>query len=201
MNSSEAKKQLRRQCQQKRIELSTHPELLEQLNKELCEQLASFLDDHRCKAVAAYSPTVVEPGGDVLLDFLRHEVSEIWLPISQPRGVLEWAHYDPSELLRPGKLGIMEPTGPRISTEQLQHCDVFFIPALACHPTGIRLGQGAGYYDRALSYLSQRSHPPLTVALLHPGEISTKVPIEPHDQPVQCILTAKGTIPMPIESV
>lgn len=69
---------------------------------------------------------------------------------------LEWVEWDGSESsLKPhGK--ILEPIGPSLSN--LENIDFIFVPALAIDPDGYRLGQGGGFYDRALPKLQAWKH-------------------------------------------
>jgi 5-formyltetrahydrofolate cyclo-ligase len=49
-----------------------------------------------------------------------------------------------------------EPTGPVF--EKLDSIDLVLVPALAIDPDGYRLGQGGGFYDRALPHLRAWKH-------------------------------------------
>lgn len=62
--------------------------------------------------------------------------------------------------------------------------DVALIPHLCCDRDGYRLGHGGGYYDRWLETYSG-----LTVALCPADRLVEYVPREPHDRPVQLVLT------------
>ncbi len=64
-------------------------------------------------------------------------------------------------------------------------------PLLAFDADGFRLGQGGGYYDRTLWAL--RANGPLfVIGLAYAGQRIDRVPREPHDQPLDAILTEKG---------
>ncbi|MDB5459807.1 MAG: 5-formyltetrahydrofolate cyclo-ligase [Caulobacteraceae bacterium] len=64
-------------------------------------------------------------------------------------------------------------------------------PLLAFDRDGYRLGQGGGYYDRTLQALRARG-PLFVVGLGYAGQEIDRVPREPHDQPVDAILTERG---------
>jgi 5-formyltetrahydrofolate cyclo-ligase len=66
---------------------------------------------------------------------------------------------------------------------------VLFVPALAVDRRGNRLGRGGGSYDRALSRVPRRA---LVVALLYDGELVDELPTEPHDRPVNAVVTPGG---------
>ena len=69
-------------------------------------------------------------------------------------------------------------------------------PALAVDTTGARLGQGGGWYDRALEHL--RPGAPV-VALVFPEELydaqTRPLPRERHDRLVDAVATPAGVAP------
>jgi 5-formyltetrahydrofolate cyclo-ligase len=99
----------------------------------------------------------------------------------EPR--LEWVPWngDSQSLTERGR--ILEPIGPA-ETDQKQ-IDVVIVPALRVDRDGYRLGQGGGFYDRALAQISA-----WTIALIYPEEISGQsLPRESHDIPVNAYAT------------
>ena len=96
---------------------------------------------------------------------------------------LEWVPWngDPQKLTERGR--ILEPIGPA-EMDQNQ-IDVVIVPALRVDGDGYRLGQGGGFYDRALAHLAA-----WTIALIFPEEISGQsLPRESHDIPVSAYAT------------
>jgi 5-formyltetrahydrofolate cyclo-ligase len=71
--------------------------------------------------------------------------------------------------------------------------DVVLAPGLAVDHRGTRMGQGGGCYDRTLP--RRRPGTPVVV-VLHPGELvevtEASLPRQPHDQPVDAVMTADG---------
>jgi 5-formyltetrahydrofolate cyclo-ligase len=61
------------------------------------------------------------------------------------------------------------------------------VPALAVDDRGNRLGRGGGSYDRALARAAG-----LTIAVLYDGERVAALPTEPHDIPVQAVVSPSG---------
>ncbi len=192
MNTRERKRELRTLMLQARQDMPA-----EEMAREDAALVAHATAHLRSLApsqttVAAYAPMPGEPGGTLLLDALHAEASDLFLPISGADGHLEWATYQGRLSLQPGRLGIHEPTGPRLSSGTLSECDLVFVPALAVSPEGYRLGKGGGYYDRALAPLSASEPRPRTAVLLYHGEIRDDVPVEPHDIPVDLVITPNG---------
>lgn len=93
-------------------------------------------------------------------------------------------HSAPWSALIPGPLGIPQPAAdaPRVVP------DLLLVPLLAVTPAGVRLGQGKGYYDRAIAEL-RRSHPVRTVALAWDVQIADALPMDPWDMPVDYVAT------------
>ncbi len=76
--------------------------------------------------------------------------------------------------------------------------DLVLLPGLAVdRATGLRLGRGGGSYDRVLARIETgapagRARRPLLATLLYPDELLDGVPAEPHDRPVDAVLTPDG---------
>jgi 5-formyltetrahydrofolate cyclo-ligase len=96
---------------------------------------------------------------------------------------LDWVKWDgdPTNLL--SKKKISEPTGAALS--DLSQIQAVIVPALRIDQSGFRLGQGGGYYDRALMHLKAWK-----IGLVYAGELSSEVlPHEAHDVPLDAAAT------------
>jgi len=102
---------------------------------------------------------------------------------------LDWAVYTGRSALVPAVRGLLEPTAPRLGREAIGQADVVLVPGTGVSPTGARLGQGGGCYDRALPRVSPGT--PVAV-VLYDDEVGLEVPAEPHDVRVGFALTASG---------
>lgn len=142
------------------------------------------------RCVAAYVSMPGEPGTGPLRAALKARSIRILLPIVLEHGVLDWA-YDEGPL-QPGRmrLGGDEPAGPRLGTAAIGLADVLIIPALAVDTLGSRLGQGSGYYDRALRLVDPSV---MVIAVVFEEELLDAaveaVPFEAHDHPVHAVVT------------
>jgi 5-formyltetrahydrofolate cyclo-ligase len=62
---------------------------------------------------------------------------------------------------------------------------------LAFDRRGFRLGYGAGFYDRTLERV-RASKPVLAVGLAYAGQEMGRVPVGPHDEPLDWVVTELG---------
>ena len=86
--------------------------------------------------------------------------------------------------LVPGPLSIPQPRAdaPQITPRLL------LVPLLAVTRSGVRLGQGGGYYDRTLASL-RAAGPITTIGLAWDVQIADHLPHEPHDQRLDWVAT------------
>jgi 5-formyltetrahydrofolate cyclo-ligase len=147
----------------------------------LTARLLDALPPRGAQRVAAYVPVGTEPGA--LLDALADHGIGVLLPVALPDRSLDWAEYDGR--LVPAGYGLREPAGPRLGPAALAGVDVVLAPGLAVDRRGVRLGRGAGYYDRALTAVRA----PVAVLLYDAELIEEDLPAEPHDRPVTAAVT------------
>jgi 5-formyltetrahydrofolate cyclo-ligase len=101
---------------------------------------------------------------------------------------LDWIAWDGNVQNLEKRKNLQEPTGPALS--DLSTIDLIFVPALRIDRSGYRLGQGGGYYDRALAKISAFS-----IGLIHPDEIAGQdLPRESFDIPLSAAATPDLTL-------
>ena len=93
-------------------------------------------------------------------------------------------HRAPYASLKPGVLGIPEPA----ASAPVAQPHILLVPLLAADLAGNRLGQGKGYYDRALARLRGRG-PVLAIGLAWEVQLVERLPAEPHDQRLDLLAT------------
>ncbi|TCI46269.1 5-formyltetrahydrofolate cyclo-ligase [Exiguobacterium sp. SH3S2] len=87
--------------------------------------------------------------------------------------------------LEPGVMGILEPT----TAETDLDIDACIVPGRVFDRSGYRIGWGGGYYDRFLA-----TYRGATIALAYDVQVLDEIPIEPHDIPVELIVTEREMI-------
>ena len=143
----------------------------------------------QARRVAAYASLGSEISTRPLLDALQAAGAEVLLPVLLDDGRLSWAPYPGWSRLVPGRLGTSQPPGA--AEGRLADVDLVVLPALAVDGRGRRLGRGGGSYDRALATRSAGS---LVVAVVADEAVVAEVPVAPHDQPVDVVITPTRTI-------
>src|SRR5690606_39970618 len=101
--------------------------------------------DARC--VAAYVSVAAEPDTGELIGALHARGITVLLPVLGPGLVRCWGRYTGRDDLAqraPGRPP--EPSGEVLPAEALAEAEVVIAPALAIDRTGVRLGQGGGWY-------------------------------------------------------
>ncbi|GHE98939.1 5-formyltetrahydrofolate cyclo-ligase [Streptomyces werraensis] len=149
------------------------------------------------RTVAAYVSVGSEPGTPALLDALRARGVRVLLPALLPDNDLAWGVYRGPDSLLParhggGRMTLLEPAGERLGPDAVTEADAVLLPGLSVDARGMRLGRGGGSYDRVLARLERARVRPALVVLLYDWEVVERVPAEPHDRPVDAVVTPSG---------
>ena len=108
--------------------------------------------------------------------------------VTVPRVVgdhLEFLEWEPEDEGSIGSFGIHEPSSGR--PIPLRRHDIVLAPLVAFDHQGHRLGQGGGFYDRALGAAGE--HRPLVIGIAHGFQQIDAVPTEPWDIPLDAVVT------------
>lgn len=116
-------------------------------------------------------------------------IDEAGAPYRSPR----WGLWEAGQALVTPSRPPAQPCGEAMGAESLAEADLIIIPALAASADGARLGQGGGWYDRALLH---RSPGVAVVSVVFDDEVleSGVIPTEAHDVPIDAIITPTRTI-------
>ena len=146
------------------------------------EFLASSPEISEASVVASYMSYEDEPRTTELSAALLAAGKKLLLPRISGLS-LEWVEWNGAQENLKISKRILEPIGPAIT--DLAGIEIVIVPALRIDRRGYRLGQGGGFYDRALPQLQAWS-----IGLIHPDEISSEdLPTEEWDQPLDAAAT------------
>lgn len=153
--------------------------------------LSDWLGERGVNTVAAYVPVGGEPGGE-LHAVLRAAGLRVLLPIVVDRASpLDWAEYTGPDSLRTATYGLLEPAGDRLGAAAISQADAVLVPALGVDHQGIRLGHGAGHYDRSLPLANPDVE---RVAVVRDTEFVPELPGEAHDVLMTGVITPSGGV-------
>jgi len=80
---------------------------------------------------------------------------------------------------------------PKPKDTEAFHPELLLVPCVGYGPRGLRLGYGGGFYDRTLAALAPR---PATAGLGYAHGYVPWLAAEPHDVPLEAILTEDGVV-------
>ena len=154
----------------------------------LTTQLIALTQSLGARTVACYLSTPDEPDTRPFLAWARENGVDVLLPVSRDDGLLDWAAYD-SDDEGEDVLGMPVPLGGIVPPIMVNEVGLMLVPAAACDTGGMRMGWGRGYFDKTLGSMDNR---PPVFAVLFDDEIVDALPHEPHDQPVDGVVTPGG---------
>lgn len=173
--------------------------------------LRDFAPYRNAKTVLLYASLSYEAPTSRLIDFCLKDGKTTALPKTQKRkhadegGIMDFYILSPDRPFREqtqiGPFGIAEPDSscPLFVPDENRFPLLVCVPAIAFSETGIRLGRGAGYYDRYCERLARAAlQTPLIVyaGLCRDFQIVEKVPYEKHDLRVQFLISEGGIRPV-----
>ncbi|MEL7111920.1 MAG: 5-formyltetrahydrofolate cyclo-ligase [Pseudomonadota bacterium] len=141
--------------------------------------------------VAVYLPIGSEIDPRPLMSKLIGAGAKLALPCVQDDGTMVYRAYTRGDMLEKRPFGLLEPN-PDVPEV---HPTLVIAPLLAFDRNGNRLGYGKGHYDRALSRLREQGRV-FVCGLAFIGQEVESIPAEPHDVPLDWVMTERGSIPI-----
>lgn len=145
--------------------------------------LAGLPEYRRANMIFCYLSVGREPDTLPLIRRALAEGKGVCAPVCLGKGIMRARLLADLDRLEPGPYGIPAPPEglPWVEPGQI---DFAVIPCVACDERGGRLGHGAGFYDR---FLAQGRF--FRAALCHQELLLPRVPADPLDQPMDCVIT------------
>ena len=164
-------------------------------SRAIAERAAALPELLAARTVALYAPlnTEVDPAG------IARRLVGRGAPRRLPAGAAGGGssrspHCDPTALVR-GPLGALEPPAEAPGRSTSADIDAVLMPGSRLLRDGLRLGRGGGYYDATLKLIPARS---LRVGLGFDVQVVPTLPREPHDVPLDALVTESRTLRFPL---
>jgi 5-formyltetrahydrofolate cyclo-ligase len=138
-------------------------------------------------ATSAFIGAVLESGRTLVLPRVNRESRRLDL----------FRVADPQRQLVAGSWGIAEPDPLVCAPVNPAAVHLVLAPGVAFDRRGARIGYGGGYYDRLFEACFALGRRPRLLAPTFACQIVDAVPAEPHDVPVDHVVTEDGCFPPP----
>ena len=183
--SSAEKALLRRTALERRDALA--PEARRAGSAAVARTVLAMPELARATVISAFWPIRSEIDPRPIVEGLFARGQRVVLPQVTPAGLVfrEWRS---GEALVPGSFGLSEPRADLPALDP----DALLVPLAAFDRSGQRIGYGRGYYDGAITRLA----PVLTVGIAFACQEVERVPAEPHDRPLDHLVTETGPVPL-----
>ena len=178
-----SKADLRRAALARRAALS--PEIRAMFSRRLVAEGFWLARRFGAASVSVFYPIRDEPDTLALLVALSARGLTTALPVTRARGEpLVFRRWRPGEPTVAGQMRIPEPPADAPAIDP----DLIFTPLAVFDRRGHRIGYGAGHYDRTLAGLRARKRVAAVGVAYSVSEVE-EIPAEPHDEPLDFILT------------
>lgn len=152
-------------------------------SREITRQVLALPEWEQAKTVMAYWSLPGEPDTQALMETALREGKTLLLPRCLDAGKMVALPVKNPNEPKPGAMGIPEPPEAEDGAE-VPAPDLILVPCMAAAPRGVRLGHGAGYYDRFLA-----EHPAKTVCLCFRALLRPDLPEEDTDIPMDRVIS------------
>ena len=165
------------------IARSLTPEYRQQASRIITRSILSLPAWQRARTVMAYASLPEEPDTRELMEQALREQKTLLLPRCLDASAMTAIQVRDLDSLETGEMGIPEPPLKDAGNETPEP-DLILVPCMAASPGGVRLGHGAGYYDRFLA-----EHSGKKVCLCFRVLLRPDLPAEPTDIPMDLVVT------------
>lgn len=146
------KTSLRKHLKQQRSKLTS--EQVDLFSKQAAEALFSSQLYDRCEHIACYHAVNNEMSCEKIIHRLFADKKHCYLPAIQD-DKMAFFEYKQKDNLTKNQYGILQPVFDSDKIIDIDSLDLILLPLLGFDQGGIRLGMGAGFYDRTLTHHHQ----------------------------------------------
>ena len=150
-----------------------------------CDLLRRDARFQAANTIAIYSPFAgeIDPRG------LISSQQSFYLPVVENGKGMRFVETNRAEAMHPNRFGILEPQGDE--SLEAASLDMVVLPLVAFNRRGVRLGMGAGFYDRALANAGST---PCRVGFAYDWQEVDELMNDPWDVPLHAVVTDKEII-------
>jgi 5-formyltetrahydrofolate cyclo-ligase len=185
-----ARKALRRQLRAARRAIP--PDVRADAQRRIALNVQRHLHLRPGQRVGLYAPLPEELDIAPLAALVRRHGGHLFVPRIVDRERRRMRFVAARGPMKRNHLGIMEPSG----TESIgaRWLDLVFVPLVGFDAAGMRLGMGAGYYDRAFAFRHLRHHwrRPKLIGVAFARQRVATLAREPHDVLLDAVVTEEG---------
>lgn len=156
----------------------------------ICDHLATLPGLAPARAVAGYASFGAEVDVDAWLRACLQRELGVFLPRVEGPDLVLTRIDDLDADVAPGWRGVREPRSRRAARPD--RIDALVVPGVAFTREGQRLGYGGGHYDRLLAAVRADA---LVIGVGFAAQLVDDLPLEPHDRPVDVVVTEEGPNP------
>ena len=170
--------------------VSLHPDQRQRADRQICAHLLRLLTERDCLDVAAFVPFRGEPDLLPAMQALSEAGRRIWLPVVDGLA-MSFRRWMPGMQMKANRFGIPEPVQDRECNPE--HLELVLMPLVAFSGNGMRLGMGAGFYDRTFAFANDSSATrPWMVGVAYALQQVDGLPSHSWDVPLEAVITERG---------
>ena len=159
------------------------PDYRREASESITRQVLALPWWREAKTVMIYWSLPEEPDTRELMETALREKKNLLLPRCLDGKTMTALPLKDLKNVEPGHLGIPAPR-PDARRKHIPAPDLVIVPCVTASPDGVRLGHGAGYYDRFLADYTGK-----TVCLCFRSLMRTNLPAEETDIPMDLVVT------------
>lgn len=152
---------------------------------------AEAIDFDPGAVVSGFMPIRSEPDLRPMMWQMRARGARLCLPVVIDRETILFRELLPTSSLIETGFGTL---GPGPDAAELDP-EIMLVPLSAFDSRGHRIGYGGGFYDRAIERLLRKGLNPRLIGIAFDLQNVEEIPAEPHDMPLDAILTESGYKP------